>query len=77
MAELRDNVRAGMTGRHEVDEGTHRRGAVNLETFAKRLAADRLTATAAQRVVVDRFRIIFARDKCRRSAKGLLGKSDR
>ena len=27
-------------GVHKIGEGTHRRGAVNLETFAKRLAAD-------------------------------------
>jgi predicted thioesterase len=26
-------------GVHKIGEGTHRRGAVNLETFAKRLAA--------------------------------------
>ena len=37
-------------GVRKIGEGTHRRGAVNLESFAKRLAADRrCNASAASR----------------------------
>jgi hypothetical protein len=32
-------------GVHKIGEGTHRRGAVDLETFAKRLASGELSAT--------------------------------
>jgi fluoroacetyl-CoA thioesterase len=41
-------------GVHKIGEGTHRRGAVNLETFAKRLAANWAGCTAARGVDVDR-----------------------